>query len=168
MLAARQVCSAGSANAGKRGKKMIAALRGAIIEALKREEENLNMFERLASEAKDKKLKDFLKLMAEDTKKNTDMLKHLNLHSIMKFGLRLKFKVPEIEIDETITAAITDVQGAKDILKIALDQLNVNIEYYDHIAEHSIFPESKRMFRILSDKELEDKSKVKAFLDMIE
>ncbi|HII71394.1 TPA: hypothetical protein HA265_01415 [Candidatus Woesearchaeota archaeon] len=146
---------------------MIAALRGAITEALKREEENVKMFERLAGEAKDAKLKEFLTTLGDDSKKDIDMLKHLNLHSIMKFGLRLKFKTPQIEIDEEFLRQVKDLQGAKDILKLVLDQLNTNIEYYDHVAEHTIFPEAKRMFRILSDKELEDKSKVKAFLDMI-
>jgi rubrerythrin len=147
---------------------MIAALRGAVFEGIKREEENLKMFERLASEAKDAKLKEFLKFMAEDTKKDIHMLKHLNLHSIMKFGMKLKFESEKLDIDGKLTGAIKDTQEAKEILKVAIDQLNANIEYYDHIAEHSVFPESKRLFRILSDKELEDKSRVKALYDLLE
>lgn len=147
---------------------MIAALRGAVYEALKRQEDELEMFERLAGEAKDEKLKDFLKFMAEDTKKDINMMKHLNLHSIIKFGLHMKFEAPKVVIDETMVNAITDKAGAREILKVAIDQLNVNIEYYDHIAEHSLFPEVKRLFRILSDKELEDKSRMKAFMDLLE
>ena len=147
---------------------MIAALRGAIYEALKRQEDELEMFERLAGEAKDEKLKYFLKFMAEDTKKNISMMKHLNLHSIIKFGLHMKFEAPKIVIDETMVNAIADKAGAREILKIAIDQLNANIEYYEHIAEHSLFPEVKRLFRILSDKELEDKSRMNAFMDLLE
>ena len=146
---------------------MIAALRGAVFEAIKREEENFKMFQRLADEAKDDKLKEFLLLMAEDTKKDIKMLKNLNLRSIMKFGLRFKFEAPKIEIDESTVRAIKDVAGAKEILKIAIDQLNVNIEYFEHIADHSFFPEVKRLLRIIADKELEDKSRLKALFDLI-
>ena len=95
------------------------------------------------------------------------MLKHLNLHSIIKFGLSLKFEAPKIEIDQELIKGITDIQGAVEILKVAIDQLNANIEYYEHIADHSLFPEVKRLFRIIADKELEDKSRMKALKDMI-
>jgi len=147
---------------------MIAALRGAVIEAVRRGEEELKMYERLEGETEDEKLKDFLKFMAEDTKKDIHMLKHLNLHSIIKFGLHIKFEAPKIEIDETLIDGIKDKPAAREMLKIAIDQINANIEYYDHIAEHSIFPETKRLFRIISDKDLEDKSRLKALYDLLE
>lgn len=147
---------------------MIAALRGAVFEALKREEESLKMFERLASETRDEKLKDFLMFMARDTKDDIRMLKHLNLHSIIKFGLHIRFESPKVEIDEDTVRQIRDKEGAKEVLKVAIDQLDANIEYYNHIADHSIFPEVKRLFRIVSDKELEDKSRLKALMDLLE
>jgi hypothetical protein len=61
-----------------------------------------------------------------------------------------------------------DLQGAKEILKLAGDELNADIEYYEHIAAHSIFPEVKRLFRIIGDKELEAKYRIKAFVDLLE
>lgn len=147
---------------------MIAQLRGAVYEALKREEDSLAMFERLAEETKDPMFKGFLKFMAEDTKADIHMLKHLNLHSIIKFGLHIKFEAPKVKIDDTLITGITDKAGAREALKIAIDQKTTNIEYYEHIAEHSIFPEVKRLFRIIGDKELEDKSRLKALNDMLE
>ncbi len=146
---------------------MIAALRGAVMEALKREEEDNEMFKRLAGECKDDKLKEFLEFMAKDTEEDIHMLKHLNLHSIIKFGLHIKFEAPKIEIDESLVKGIKDVESAKEILKVAVDQLDTNIEYYEHIAEHALFPEVKRLFRIVADKELEDKSRVRALMDML-
>ncbi|MBW2967972.1 hypothetical protein KY362_05795, partial [Candidatus Woesearchaeota archaeon] len=136
---------------------MIAALRGAIYEALRREEEDQKMFKRLAEECKDPPLCQFLTSLAEDTERDMHMLKHLNLRSIIKYGLALKFEAPKVEIDNTLLNSITDKPGARETLKIAIDQIDTNIEYYEHIANHSIFPEVKRLFRLLSDKELEDK-----------
>ena len=147
---------------------MIAALRGAIFEALKREEEDLKMFERFCAESKDPAMKDFFKALADDTKEDMKMLKNLNLHSIMKFGLTIKFKAPAVEIDDKLVRSIKDKEAARECLKLALDQLNTNIEYYEHIAEHSVFPETKRLLRIIADKELEDKSRVKALMDLLE
>lgn len=147
---------------------MIAALRGAVYEALKREEDCLAMFERLEGESDDSVFKGFLKFMADDTKKDIHMLKHLNLHSIIKFGLTIKFEAPKVNIDEKLISGIQDKAAAKESLKIAIDQMKTNIEYYEHIAEHSIFPEVKRLFRIIGDKELEDMSRLKALNDMLE
>ena len=79
---------------------MIAALRGAVYEALKREEEDYKMFMRLAGESKDAALSDFLHGMAKDTQEDMHMLKHLNLHSIVKYGMALKFEAPKVSIDD--------------------------------------------------------------------
>ncbi|MBN1544167.1 hypothetical protein JW898_01760 [Candidatus Woesearchaeota archaeon] len=146
---------------------MISALRGAVYEALKREEETFRMYERFSKEAKDKVLRDFFSAMADDVKGDIHTLKNLNLHSIIKFGLSIKFQVRTCLIEEKTAASITDKAGAKEILKLALDEVNTDIEYYEHIAEHSLFPEVKRMFRIIADKELEHKCKIKAFEDII-
>jgi rubrerythrin len=147
---------------------MLAALRGAIYEALKREEENLKMFERFCAESDDEALKGFFRALAEDTKQDMKMLKNLNLHSIMKFGMRIKFKAPKVEIDSALVDSIKNKEAARQCLKLSIDQLNTNIEYYEHIADHSVFPENKRLLRIIADKELEDKSRVKALLDLLE
>jgi hypothetical protein len=148
---------------------MIAALRGAVYEALTRKEEMRKLYERLSGEAKDNLVKDFFKVLADDCAKDTYLLKRLDLHSIIKFGLAIKFEVPKFEIDERlIKTGVKDLQGAKEILKLAGDELNADIEYYEHIAAHSIFPEVKRLFRIIGDKELEAKYRIKAFVDLLE
>jgi len=148
---------------------MIAALRGAVYEALTRKEEMRKLYDRLASESKDKMLKDFFLVLADDCTKDTYLLKRLDLHSIIKFGLAIKFEVPKFEIDERIIkSSIKDVANAKELLKLATDELNADIEYYEHIAAHSIFPEVKRLFRIIGDKELEAKYRMKAFTDLLE
>jgi len=148
---------------------MIAALRGAVYEALTRKEEMRKLYDRLAGEAKDKVLKDFFLVLAEDCNKDTYLLKRLDLHSIIKFGLAIKFEVPKFEIDERIIkSSVKDVTNAKELLKLAADELNADIEYYEHIAAHSIFPEVKRLFRIIGDKELEAKYRMKAFMDLLE
>ncbi|MBW2965289.1 hypothetical protein KY363_07570 [Candidatus Woesearchaeota archaeon] len=146
---------------------MIAALRGAVVEALNREEENLKMFRRLVNEAKDQGLKDFFDSLIKDTEADIHMLKRINLHSIMKFGLVMKFETPKVEIDEKLVKSISDKAGAKGILKIAIDQSSTNIEYYEHIADNSIFAETKRLFRIIADKELEHKSRLLALMDFL-
>lgn len=146
---------------------MIAALRGAVYEALKREEETLSMYERFAKEAKDKALQDFFTAMANDVKDDIHTLKNLNLHSIVKFGLAIKFHVRTCSIDEQSISTVQDKAGAGEILKLAIDEINADIEYYEHIAEHSLFPEVKRLFRIISDKELEHKCKLKALQDLL-
>jgi hypothetical protein len=79
---------------------MIAALRGAVYEALTRKEEMRKLYERLSGEAKDNLVKDFFKVLADDCAKDTYLLKRLDLHSIIKFGLAIKFEVPKFEIDE--------------------------------------------------------------------
>jgi rubrerythrin len=147
---------------------MIAALRGAVFEALKREDDMVAMFDQLTSEAKDDVLKKFFHALAEDARRDVHMLKRLDLHSIVKFGLAIKFEAPSCKVDEHTVKTIKDVAGAKEQLKIALDQLNVNIEYCEHIAEHALFPDVKRLFRILADKELEHKCILKAMMDLLE
>lgn len=146
---------------------MISALRGAVYEALKREEDIDKMYERLASEAKDTALKEFFASLAHDAKRDMTMLKHLDLHSIIKFGLAIKFDAPGCKVDERLVNAIKDKANAKEMLKIASDQMDVNIEYYEHIAAHSIFPDVKRLFRIIADKELEHKCLLKSLSDLI-
>ncbi|MBU2560828.1 MAG: hypothetical protein KKD17_00900 [Nanoarchaeota archaeon] len=146
---------------------MIVALRGAVYEALKREEETLQMYERFVNEAKDKALQDFFSAMVNDVKGDIHTLKNLNLHSIVKFGLAIKFQVRTCSIDERTAASMTDKEGTKEILKLAVDEVNADIEYYEHVAEHSLFPEVKRLFRIIADKELEHKCKIKALQDLI-
>lgn len=146
---------------------MIAALRGAVYEALKREEEDFKMFTRLAQETQEPALQEFLLSLAKDTQEDMHMLKHLNLHSIVKYGMALKFEAPKISIDENLVKSIADTAAAKELLNIAIDELNMNIEYYEHIANHSIFPEVKRLFHLLADKELEDKSRIKALYDLL-
>jgi rubrerythrin len=146
---------------------MIAALRGAVYESLKREEENKAMFDRLAAEARDHGLKEFFKAVAKDTEADIHMLKNLNLHSIVKFGLSIKFAAKRVEINDRLVKSIRDTKSAKECLKVAIDQVNANIEYYEHIADHSVFPETKRLFRIIADKELEHKSRLRALNDML-
>ncbi|NQU78272.1 hypothetical protein HQ545_00735 [Candidatus Woesearchaeota archaeon] len=146
---------------------MIGALRGAIFEALKKKEEFIQMLKRLFDECRDDKFKEFLQLMIKDGEDDTHMLKHLNLQNIMKRGLSIKFKAPEIVIDDSFIKKIIDVDSAKDSLKIAIDQINTNIEYYEHIADHSVFPEVKRLFRLIADKDLEDKARMKALYDLL-
>ncbi|MFC1740952.1 hypothetical protein ACFL3V_00245 [Nanoarchaeota archaeon] len=147
---------------------MIAAMRGAVYEALKREEKSFDMYVRLRQEAKDQVLKDFFFMLAEDTKKDMHTLKHLNLHSIIKFGLAIKFSTPQFEIDDKILKGITDKPGALDIIKLCIDEVNADIEYYEHISNNTLFPEVKRLFRIISDKELEHKAKLLALRDLLE
>ena len=147
---------------------MIATLRSAVYEALKKEEETFNMYTRFSNESKDQVLKDFFKSLAHDTQTDINTIKHLNLHSIIKFGLTIKFQVSKLQIDERTAKNIKDVAGAKDILKITIDKINADIEYYNHISEQSIFPEVKRLFHIVRDKKLEDKRKIKALMDFME
>lgn len=147
---------------------MIAALRGAVYEALRREEETLKMYTRFGNEAKDQVLRDFFKLLAQDVKTDIRTMKRLDLHSIVKFSLAIKFQVSKCQIDERTAKSIKDIENAKDILKVAIDEINTEIEYYNHISEHSIFPEVKRLFRIIGDKELEHKCKLKALMDLLE
>jgi rubrerythrin len=147
---------------------MIAALRGAVYEALKREEEIHAMYRRFETESKDAALKDFFRRLAEDTKKDSDLMRRLDLHSMVKFGLSLKFDTPKVDIDEKTAKSIKDLAVAKDILKIATDELNADIEYYEHIAAHSLFPEVKRLFRIIADKKLEHKLRIKALGDLLD
>jgi len=146
---------------------MITALRGAVYEALKREEETLSMYERLSKEAKDQYVKDFFIALAKDVKADITTMKNLNLHSIVKFGLAIRFNVSSCQIDEQGASKIQDKEGVAELLKLAIDELDADIEYYEHIAEHSLFPEVKRLFRILADKELEHKCKLKALQDLI-
>ena len=147
---------------------MITQLRGAVYEALKREEETLSMYERFSKEAKDKALQDFFVAMANDVKTDIHMMKNLNLHSIVKFGLAIKFQTRTCSIDEKDISTIQDKEGSKEILKLAIDEINADIEYYEHIADHALFPEVKRLFRIIADKELDHKCKLKALEDLIE
>ncbi len=147
---------------------MITQLRGAVFEALKREEETLSMYERFTKEAKDKALQDFFIALSNDVKTDIHMMKNLNLHSIVKFGLSIKFQTRTCSIDEKNIATIHDKAGAKEILKLAIDEINADIEYYEHIADHALFPEVKRLFRIIADKELDHKCKLKALQDLIE
>lgn len=146
---------------------MIAALRGAVFESLKREEDIDKMYGRLAGEAKDLALKEFFTSLAHDTKRDMTMMKHLDLHSIIKFGLAIKFDAPSCKVDEQLVKAIADKANAKELLKIASDQMDVNIEYYEHIASYSIFPDVKRLFRIIADKELEHKCLLRSLSDLI-
>jgi rubrerythrin len=146
---------------------MISALRGAIFEALKREEEIEKMYERLAGEAKDHALKEFFSSLARDARRDTNMLKHLDLHSIIKFGLAIKFDAHGCKVDEHLVKGIADKANANELLKIATDQMDANIEYYEHIAAHSIFPDVKRLFRIIADKELEHKCLLKSLSDFL-
>jgi rubrerythrin len=146
---------------------MIAALRAAVYEALKREEETFNMYTRFSNEAKDQILRDFFRSLAQDVKTDIETMKRLDLHSIVKFGLAIKFQVSKCRIDERTAKSIKDVAGAKELLKVAIDEINADIEYYNHISEHSIFPEVNRLFRIIGDKELDHKCKLKALTDLL-
>jgi len=146
---------------------MISALRGAVMDALRREEESLNLYIRLGKEATDKIVTDFFSALENDIRKDLDTLKRLNLYSIVKFGLAIKFVTSSCNIDEKGIKEIKDVAGTKELLKLAESEINTDIEYYEHISNHSLFPEVKRLFRILADKELEHKCKIRALQDLL-
>jgi rubrerythrin len=147
---------------------MIAALRGAVYEALKREEDIASMYDRLSRESKDEVMQTFFRTLADDARKDIHMLKRLDLHSIVKFGLAIRFEAPTCKVDEHMARSIKEVATAKEQLKIATDQMDTNIEYYNHIADHALSPDVKRLFRILADKELQHKCLLKALADLLE
>ncbi len=146
---------------------MIAALRGAVYEALKREEDIVSMYDTLSKESKDEVLHRFFHDISEDARRDIHMIKRLNLQSIVKFGLSIKFQAPSCKVDEHMAKSIKDIAGAKEQLKIALDQMNANIEYYEHVSDHALSIDVRRLFRILADKELEHKCLLKALEDLI-
>ncbi len=146
----------------------LAAIRGAIFEALKRGEETYSMYDRFSKEAKDKLIADFFRGLADEVRSHMTRLKNLNIHSIAKFGLTIRFETTPFSIDEKHIMGLIDKDGSKELLKLAIDEINADIEYYNHIAEHSVFPETKRMFRVIADKELDHKSKMKALMDLLE
>ncbi len=147
---------------------VIAAMRGAVFEALKRQEETFSMYDRFSKEATDKILSDFFRSLADDVKGHIDMMKQLNLHSIIKFGLPIKLDITSFHFDQEKLHHIKDKANALELLKLGIDEVNADIEYYDHIAEHALFPEIKRLFRVLADKELDHKSKMKVLYDILE
>ncbi|MFH1668640.1 MAG: ferritin family protein [Candidatus Woesearchaeota archaeon] len=146
----------------------ISAVRGAVFEGLKRQEEIFAMYDRFSKEATDKILSDFFRSLADDVKGHIDMMKHLNLHSIVKFGLPIKFNIKSFHFDQEKLHHIKDKANAKELLKLGIDEVNADIEYYEHIANHALFPEVKRIFRVLADKELDHKSKMKVLYDVLE